>query len=436
MKKIIIYILGCFVASLQLQAQDTLNLDESIQIALENNYGILIAKNDAQVSKNNAHKGAAGLLPVISFGGSGNYQNNATKLEFASPEFPAVDQSGAQSITYQAGITANYTLYSGGRNKNNYQVLKTSALLSETQSKATIEATITQVANAYYTIARLALSYKTLQENLDISQKRLSRAKNQQEFGSANKLIVLNAEVDINTDSTNLLTSFYNLENAKRSFNRLIGRPIDTPFSLDIFLGFEEMISLEALMENALANNVQMRLAEYNQQISELNLNIAKGAYKPSLSLNAGYNYSMTENDAGLIISQRNIGPSVGASLNFDIFTGNTRKVNEQNAKISLENSRYQLEDTRLNLERDLANAYYTYQNNLSQLRLEEKSLNAAEENFRRTEEALKLGQSNSLQFREAQLNLQRAKDRLDDLKYTAKLSEIEVLRLSGKLVD
>ena len=250
MKKIFVYILGVILAVSQLAAQDTLNLDESIQIALENNYGILIAKNDAQVSKNNAHKGAAGLLPVISFAGSGNYQNNATKLEFASPEFPPIDQSGAQSITYQAGITANYTLYSGGRNKNNYQVLKTSALLSETQSKATIEATITQVANAYYTIARLALSYKTLQENLDISQKRLSRAKNQQEFGSANKLIVLNAEVDINTDSTNLLTSFYNLENAKRSFNRLIGRPIDTPFTLDIFLGFEEMISLEALMEN------------------------------------------------------------------------------------------------------------------------------------------------------------------------------------------
>jgi len=421
---------------IQGQAQDTLNLDQAIQIALENNYGILIAKNEVQASQNSAHPGAAGLLPTISLSGSGNYQNSATKLEFASPELPNIDASGAQSTTYAAGVNANYTLYSGGRNKNNYLVLQKNSLLSETQSKATIEATISQVANAYYTVARLALSYRTLQENLDISQNRLQRIQNQQEFGSANKLAVLNAEVDINTDSTNLLTTSHNLENAKRSFNRLIGREINAPFSIDLGLYFEELLSLEALLENAIASNVQLRIAEYNKQISALQMDIAKGAYLPSLALNAGYNYSLTENDASFIVSQQGLGLSVGASLSFDIFAGNTRKVNEQNAKIRLENSNFQFEDTRLNLERDLSNAYYTYQNNLSQLRLEEKSLAAAQENFSRTEDALKLGQASSIQFREAQLNLQRAKDRLDDLKYTAKLSEIEVLRLSGKLTD
>lgn len=435
MKKLI-YIVLMLSVGFPLLAQDTLNLDQSIQIALENNYGILIAKNDVQVSKNNAHIGAAGMLPIVSLSGSGTYQNSASKVEFASPELPNIDATGAQSTNYAAGINANYMLYNGGRNKANYKVLVRSAGLSEAQSNATIEATISQVASAYYTVARLALSYHTLQENLDISQTRLSRAMNQQEFGAANKLMVLNAEVDINTDSTNLLTAFYNLENAKRSFNRLIGRAIGAPFVLDIGLSFEDLISLEALLENALANNIQLRIAEYNRQISSLNMQIAKGAYMPSLALNAGYNYSLTKNDASFITSQSGLGLSVGASLNFDIFAGNTRKVNEQNAKIRLENSHYQLEDAKLNLERDLSNAYYTYQNNLTQLRLEEKSLLAANENFNRTQDALKLGQGTSLQFREAQLNLQRAKDRLNDLKYTAKLSEIEVLRLSGKLID
>ncbi|MEM6804857.1 MAG: TolC family protein [Bacteroidota bacterium] len=416
--------------------QDTLNLDRAIQIALENNYGILIAQNQASISKNNAHKGAAGLLPTISLSGGGTYQNTASKIEFASPEIPNIDASGAQSTVYNAGVNANYMLFNGGRNKNNYQVLQKNALLTETQTKATIEATITQVANAYYTVCRQALGYNTLQENLDISQKRLQRVLNQQEFGSANRLLALNAEVDINTDSTNLLTSFYNLENAKRSFNRLIGRPIEEEFVLDLGMNFEEMISLSALLDNAMASNVELRLAKYNEEISNLNHKIAKGAYAPSIAVNAGYNYNLTENDASFIVIQRNLGLTLGASLNFDIFAGNVRKVNEQNARISMENSRYQLEDTKLNLEKDLTNAFYTYQNNLSQLRLEEKSKEAAEENFRRTEDALKLGQANSLQFREAQLNLQRAKDRIDDLRYVSKLSEIELLRLSGKLVD
>ena len=38
--------------------------------------------------------------------------------------------------------------------------------------------------------------------------------------------------------------------------------------------------------------------------------------------------------------------------------------------------------------------------------------------------------------FREAQLNIQRVKDRLNDLRYTAKLNEIEIQRLSGQLME
>ena len=48
MKKLI-YIVLFLGLGFQVSAQDTLNLDRAIQIALENNYGILIAKNDLEL---------------------------------------------------------------------------------------------------------------------------------------------------------------------------------------------------------------------------------------------------------------------------------------------------------------------------------------------------------------------------------------------------
>ena len=89
-----------------------------------------------------------------------------------------------------------------------------------------------------------------------------------------------------------------------------------------------------------------------------------------------------------------------------------------------------------MNVERDLSNAYYTFQTTLTQLELEQKSLEAAEENFNRTQEAFRLGQANNVQFREAQVNLQRRpRDRISDLGFTAKLSEIEIYQLEWLVV-
>ena len=417
--------------------QDLLRLEEAISIALENNYGIMVARNDAQISANNAHMGAAGLLPTVSASAGGNFNVNNTKVEFATNQIPSVDVNGAQSSSINAGINVNYTVFDGMGNVNTFRVLKKSAELSDTQTQAIIEASISQIAAAYYSIARLQESYRTLSESATISQERLTRSQNRQEFGGANKLAVLNAEVDLNTDSANLAVAYYNLENAKRSLNALLGREINTSFEVNTAVAFSENIQLPKLIEKAQANNVQLRLADYGQQIAELNLKIAKSNYMPVLGVTAGYNFSKADNGPGSILkTQENLGLALGASLSIPIFAGNQRKVAVQNAEIDLLNSQHQQEEARLNLERDLANAYYTFQSTLRQYELQQKSLESARENFKRTEDAFELGQAGNVQFREAQLNLQRVQDRINDLRYTAKLNEIEVLRLSGQLIS
>ena len=416
--------------------QERLTLDDAISIALENNYGILVARNDAQISANNAHPGAAGLLPTVSGNAGANYNNNNVQVEFATTAIPSVDESGVVSSSMNAGINLNYTVFDGLGNVNTFRVLKKSAQLSETQVQAVIEATISQVGIAYYAIARLTENYQTLQESAEISQERLSRANNQKAFGTAGKLVVLNAEVDLNSDSSNIAVASFSLENAKRNLNALIGRDVNSDFSVDTEVSFARNLNLNNLMATAQKNNVTLRQAEYLQQIAELNLRIAKANYMPVLGVSAGYNYSRAENGPGSILkSQQSLGLTLGASLNIPLFAGNQRKVLVQNAEINLLNSRHQQNEVLLELERDLSNAYYTFQSTLRQLDLDQKSLESAQENFDRTNDAFKLGQANSVQFREAQLNLLRVRNRINDLRFTAKLNEIEILRLSGQLI-
>ncbi len=69
-------------------------------------------------------------------------------------------------------------------------------------------------------------------------------------------------------------------------------------------------------------------------------------------------------------------------------------------------------------------------------LKLEEESKLMAEENLMIELERLKLGLSTSLEILEAQRYYQEAVSRLALARFQAKISEVGVLRLNGKLIQ
>ena len=54
-------------------SQEKLTKQQAIDLALEHNYGIKIARNNVQIAKNNASIFNSGYLPVINANSSANY---------------------------------------------------------------------------------------------------------------------------------------------------------------------------------------------------------------------------------------------------------------------------------------------------------------------------------------------------------------------------
>ena len=67
---------------------------------------------------------------------------------------------------------------------------------------------------------------------------------------------------------------------------------------------------------------------------------------------------------------------------------------------------------------------------------MERMNLTASQANFERTRDLFELGQVTTVQFREAQLNLMRAKSNIAAGEYAVKLNEIILLQLAGMLLD
>ena len=83
-------------------------------------------------------------------------------------------------------------------------------------------------------------------------------------------------------------------------------------------------------------------------------------------------------------------------------------------------------------MELNFNNTYDQYLKRKEILDLSKINIETAEQNFRRSLDLYKLGKLTSVDFRESQTNLLRAKFSLNQARVQLKLSEVEILILSG----
>lgn len=424
-----------FLSTLQGFSQEILTKKEALKITLENNFGIKIANNNLEVAKNNTSIYNTGFLPTVAVSSGANYRRDNQDVTFQDGTSRSID--GAVTKSYNAGVNVNYTIFDGLGRKYNYQQLKETYNLSELQAKETIENTYLQLFTSYFQIARLSENTNNLSEALSISKKRFERAKYQYDYGQATKLEMLNAEVDVNNDSILLITAKQQLNNVKRGLNIILGIEKEVNYKVETEVDFIKMMNFDDLQQKTLANNSVLKQNEQNVAISEFNIKINKTNYLPTLDVNTSYGWNKSENPAtSFLAGATSSGLNAGLSLSWSLFDGGATKTRVANAKIALDNQQILLDQQKTSVQNTIKNTWENYQNQLFVIGAQEKNVLTTKNNFDRTEERYKLGQVTSIEFRQAQINLINAKTALNNAKFDAKLIELQLLQLSGDILN
>lgn len=436
-------IVGLFLLSLNGFAQEILTKEKALEITLANNYGIKIAKNNVEIAENNTSILNSGFLPTATLNSGANYSRNNQSLTFTDRDTgndSEISGKGVVAKTYNASLGVNYTIFDGFGRKYNVAQLKQTYNLTELQARVTIENTYLQLFTTYFQIARLTENTNNLKEALTISKQRLQRAQYQYDYGQSTKLEFLNAQVDVNNDSISLIAAKQQLNNAKRGLNVILGSKNDVSFEVETEVEYNKMLNFEELKSKTMNNNALLQQNKQNVAISEFNIKINKANYLPSLNFNTSYGFNRTENEnlinpfgAKLITSD---GLNAGLNLTWNIFDGGATKTRVANAKIALDNQQILLEQQKVNIENNLKNTWENYKNQLFILTAQEQNVQSNQNNFDRTQERFKLGQITSVEFRQAQINLINAKTALNNAKFDAKLIELQLLQLSGDILN
>ncbi len=431
-------ILGLFALALSVLAngQESMSLEKAFQLALEHNHQIGISKNSVKISEVGASVFSNNQLPTLTGSSNGNLSQQVNSFELNSGENQTTDP--VQTISYGANLNLSYTLFDGGVRYFNVKQAQAELQRSELDLREVIESTFLQISNLYLDLQVISKEISILEQNLTISRQRLERARKQHEYGQSTQLNLLNAELDFQNDSIEILNLSLSKDQLVRSLNLLIGKPVSSNLALTDSLELPGPIpSLDQVWEQTKTNNSQILQMAKSLEVSERALQASKASRLPKVNLQGAYSYSRTEygfNPNLRFLST--LGPSVGLGLTWNIFDGGRTKTSVEINRLNLQTNLLQKEQIQYQLEQEVRNAYQSLENAMVLLEVREKGLEIARRNFNRTQEAYKQGQVNSLEFRQAQINLFNAETgRIEVVAQINKLN-FQLKQLRGELLN
>ena len=178
-------------------------------------------------------------------------------------------------------------------------------------------------------------------------------------------------------------------------------------------------------------------LLQSAQQLINVNQYIEKESSAlryPTLRANTGFNYNSSKSAAGFILLNESYGPFLGLNVSIPIYAGSASKRAYKNAQLSTQSAKIQYQNTAQDLATELYKTYKNYQNSVNQTSTEIQNYSMSQALLTLVMEKFKLGQATIVDVKQAQQSFESAGFRLVSLRYTAKIAEIELKRLSNQL--
>lgn len=415
------------LSPLFVQAQKTMSLDEAITVALENNYSLKISRNNEVIADNNVT--LAPFLPTLTGTGRQSQTNNDTESSSAGADKTRNNQ-------YSAGLSMNWRLFDGFGMFTDYSRQQEMLTMSSQRVKINVENLIMRVCSEYYNIIVQQNRMESALTSLALSKSRFENAEEKYFLGVISGLDLQQAKIDLNSDSSFVLTQQEIVNSAYIRMTNLLNAGHDINFNINDTIILAPAIDTDSLRTRTLKFNNQLLLARQGEQLSAYDLESVRADRYPTLNFSTGYNFSRNEFPWQADSYNQAKGLNWGFNMSWNIFSGFETNRRISNAKIAAESSRLAYLDIENEILGELDLLFNTYRNNIIVADFEAQSAEVARASLEIAMERYRLGSLSGLEFREYQNNYLNAINRRLTALYQAKISEIGLRLLAGELTE
>lgn len=328
-------------------------------------------------------------------------------------------------FTFGGGIVWN--VFTGGKLLSNHAAARakyeaTNAKYRDIKDDLTVE-----LVKRYYGLRLARDVAEVRRQTAECIEKHVKDAKLLEKEGIISKAERLHAEVAYADAERDYKASLRDINIVEESLKTLIkAQDVDLknvriePASL-LFVYDETAVDVEAMKENALANNPKLKQLEQKRKIMNAKYHAKVAYYMPTVSLFA------MDIVAASNLSETIPRGAIGGSANMLLFDGFSRTNNVRAAKAERKSVDYEIEDAKYNIECLVIKQYQELMKYKESYDSTVKSLETAEESLRVANLSFKEGFGTSLQVTDAQMMLLKAKiERLNSIyKYDVTLADL-----------
>ena len=429
----IFWVLFIFGASSFAQELPQLGLVNAITEGLGNNYSILLARINEQVSSNNATTGNAGMLPSVTLNGT---LNNGIANSYARYiDGREQDRLGAKSTNMNANVALDWTIFDGLAMFANYDRLKELEMMGQENLRASIQQTIASIMNIYFDIVTRQQELDATEHILRISRLRKISANDRFLGGRVSKVDLLSAQVDYNADTASYIQQTEGLKKAKIQLNKLLARDITADFSASDSITIDQTLHYGRLHDLALAENPDVVLSRMSVNVAAFTLKAMEGSRYPRVRLTSNYTMVSTQSATGQIEESRSGTFNYGATFSMPLFNGLNINRQIKNARLEKDAADIRYEQIQKEIEAQVATAYSVYEVNRMLADFEAKNLVLAAENLDISMDRYRLGAISAVELRDVQRSYISATNRLLVATYNAKVAETALKLLTGEVI-
>lgn len=406
----------CFICAafllppLAAAGQDTTqwSLQQCIDYAIEHNIQLRQNKVAEEQGEADLAQKRAELFPSLSFSTTQSVAYRPLQESASNIVTNGIANNSTNKFTENGnyGLNASWTVWDGGANRKNVKAQRLQNQISALATQATANTIQEQIAQLYIQILYSKDALDVNKAMAETAQSQYERGKEMFGQGLISKADLAQLESQAASARYDRVATQTQIANYTRQLKELLEITDNRKFDIQ---GIRSSDGVDALLipdvaevyQAAINSRPEIRSSRLNVDAADLDIDIAKAGYYPSVSLTAGIgdsHYSGSRESAGEQMRQ-NLNVSAGVTLSVPIFDNKRNKTNLKKAKLAKMDSELQLLDQQKQLYSTIEGYWLNAYNNQQQYIASLAQLKSAQSSYELLDEQFKNGLKNIVEL-------------------------------------
>lgn len=422
-------------------AEEPMNLETVLAIAIENNPLIKATDEKVTIKKMDKYAALAWMLPKVQLSYGYLRLNKAPELDIGQDIYlpvlndqssPRFDSTGnialdwdtrrplyayipGQGIpyqpqdNYQLSLEATQVLFAGGALYNNYLIAKNEVQVSQIDKLKAIRELKTKVIESFYGVIATRQAAEVAKTGVASVKAHVNQAQAFFNAGVIPKNDLLTAQVKQAESQQTLISAENYVKTAEAGFNVALARNISDPVVIESEIPEPPLEEpFETLVDTAMKNREEIQTLELQVNSTQRAITAARGSFSPRVA--ATYKYARTGEDSDVPDYSWSIGVGLEWTLFGPLDEGGTPYSNLEKAKAAHSAALFVLQSQKDQVTFEVKTSYLSAHEAKAKREVNIMAIDQAEENLRILKHKYNFQAATSTDVLDAQTMLDKAK--------------------------